>query len=114
MKRSAKLYLKDILENMRFAMELTEGMDYDRFTQERNTHYAVIRCIEIVGEASKHIPENIQVKYSGIPWKKMAGMRDKLIHFYMGIDFEIVWIVVKKDFPSLIFPIERILSEFED
>lgn len=114
MKRNIKLYLDDIPGNMRFAEELIKDVDFDRFVEDRNIHYAVIRCIEIVGEASKHVPADMQSRYSDIPWKKMAGMRDKLIHFYMGVDFEIVWMVVKEDFPSLRPKIERILSELEN
>jgi len=101
MKRNYRLYLGDILDNMRFAEEMIKEIDFTQFAKNRNVHYTVIRCIEIVGEAAKHIPPEIREKHCDIPWKRMAGMRDKIIHFYIGIDLEIVWMVVKEDFPSL-------------
>jgi len=61
----------------------------------------VIRSIEVIGEAAKHIPKSIRDKYPSIPWRKMAGMRDKLIHEYFGVDIKILWKTIKKDIPPL-------------
>ncbi|MGC8754815.1 MAG: DUF86 domain-containing protein, partial [Thermosulfidibacteraceae bacterium] len=74
------------------------------------TSSAVIRKFEIIGEATKHIPEEIRQKYPEVPWKEMAGFRDKLIHFYFGIKYEIVWNTIK-ELPSLRSKIEKILTE---
>jgi uncharacterized protein with HEPN domain len=76
-------------------------MDYDRFAKDRKTVYAVIRALEIIGEASKNLPSPIKARYSQIPWKDMAGMRDKVIHAYFGVDLKRVWNTVNVDIPSL-------------
>lgn len=114
MKRKNKLYISDILDNMRLAQELVNDIDFEGFVNDRRTNYAVIRCIEVIGEAVKHVPENIREQYTQIPWKEMAGMRDKVIHFYMGIDFEIVWRVVVEKFKDIQPQIEQVFKEIKD
>jgi len=94
MKRKVKLFLYDMIENMKMAEDLTSGIEYQTFIADKTRHYAVLRCIEIIGEASKHITDEIRSANPLIPWKEMAGMRDKVIHFYMGVDFDVVWQVV--------------------
>lgn len=76
-------------------------MTFEYFTKDRKTTNAVIRSIEVIGEATKKIPQFIRNKYPSIPWKKMAGMRDKMIHEYFGIDIEILWKVVNDEIPPL-------------
>lgn len=95
--RDFKLYLKDILEAMN-SIELFIGeMDFDEFKEDDKTSSAVIRKFEIIGEATKNLPEDIKKDYPNIPWREMAGMRDKLIHFYFGIKYELVWGRTVKD-----------------
>lgn len=65
----------------------------------KKTHYAVLKCIEIIGKTSKRVPDPIRNKYTEIPWKDMAGMRDKVIHFYFGVNLEIVWLTITEDIP---------------
>lgn len=101
MKRDPSIYLKDILDNMERAERFVKGMDYLEFENDEKTHYAVIRCIEIIGEATKNITHSIRKKYPQIPWKDIAGMRDKLIHFYFGVNLERVWDTVKYDIPKI-------------
>ncbi|MBC8205000.1 DUF86 domain-containing protein [bacterium] len=101
MKRDIKLYLKDMLDNIDRIETFISNMSYDEFVEDEKTHLAVIRCIEIIGEACKKIPENIRNRYSQIPWKVIAGTRDKLIHAYFKIDLEMVWKVIKIDIPSI-------------
>jgi len=84
MKRNLIPYLKDILDNLELAAGFTAGMSYDEFCLDTKTVYAVIRCLEVMGEAAKNIPTATRRKYPDIPWKEMAGMRDKLIHGYSG------------------------------
>jgi uncharacterized protein with HEPN domain len=72
---------------------------------------AVIRSLEVMGEAAKRIPESIRKKYPAIPWKRMAGMRDKLIHEYSGVDVDIVWEVIKTELPSIMPAVRAALSD---
>lgn len=110
MKREIRDYLKDILEAMENAMTFVSEMSYESFVTDTKTFYAVIRALEIIGEAVKKIPRNIREKYPEIPWEKMAGMRDKLIHEYFGIIYERVWETVKRDIPQIKPLIEKILN----
>jgi uncharacterized protein with HEPN domain len=79
------------------ASVFVENMDYDIFVKDTKTTYAVIRALEIIGEATKKLPSSIKVDYSQIPWKKMAGMRDKVIHEYFGVDLKRVWNTINDD-----------------
>ena len=114
MRPNAFLYIKDILENMRDAEGFIRGMSYEQFCADKKTLNAVLRSIEVIGEATKNVPEDIRARYPAITWKEMAGMRDKVIHFYFGVDKEIVWLVVKDRIPVLRPLIERILREMEE
>jgi uncharacterized protein with HEPN domain len=113
MRRSVAHYLSDILQNMRDAEEFIFGMNYEQFKTDKKTMNAVLRSIEVIGEASKHIPDEIRAKHMSVPWKEMAGMRDKLIHDYFGVDAETVWLVVKERIPVLKPAIEEILRDLE-
>ena len=101
MKRKVGDYIEDIIEAMTNAMEFTKDMSYDEFVKDTKTVYAVIRAIEIIGEAVKNISEEIRKKYPDIPWRSVAGMRDKVIHAYFGVKTERIWEVVKRDIPGL-------------
>jgi len=100
-KRDYKDYLQDIVDSVDDIKSFTENMTFEDFATDRKTINAVIRSIEVIGEATKRIPKSIRGKYPSIPWKKMAGMRDKLIHEYSGVDVGILWKTVKEDIPSL-------------
>lgn len=106
-------YIEDIIEAMSDVMRFVESMEYDDFTEDRKTIYAVIRAIEIIGEAVKKIPDQVKADYPEIPWKEMAGMRNKLIHEYFGVDIKKVWNTVKKDIPNLKPLFDKILKDFE-
>ena len=88
-------------------------MSYEEFTRDDKTVYAVVRAIEIIGEAAKNIPGNVRKNYPEIPWKDMAGMRNKVIHEYFGVKLNIVWRTVKEEIPPLKPLFEKILKELE-
>jgi uncharacterized protein with HEPN domain len=79
----------------------TKGLTYKKFLQDRKTEDAVVRNLEVIGEAAKNITADTKAKHPEGPWKTLAGLRDKLIHFYFGIDYKIVWNITKKELPKL-------------
>ena len=76
-------------------------MSYEAFAKDRKTVDATVRNFEIIGEATKHIPERIRKEYPKVPWKDMAGMRDKLIHGYFGVKLDVVWKTIKERLPAV-------------
>ena len=113
MKRDYRVYLRDILQALRNTQKFVGRMSYEKFIADRKTISAVIRELEIVGEAAKQIPASVRKKYPQIPWSDMAGMRDKLIHFYFGVDMEIVWETVKVRVPQVEPLMKDVLSDLE-
>jgi len=107
-KRNSKLYLKDILEAIEKINNYTKNLSFEEFSQNTMIVDAVIRNFEIIGEATKHIPEEIRKFHSKIPWKEMAGMRDKMIHEYFGVDLEIVWKTIKIRLPQILPLLEQV------
>ena len=100
-KREYLDYIQDILEAINDIENFIKGADFNGFVRDRKTINAVVRSLEVIGEAAKKIPKDIRDKHNEIPWKKMAGMRDKLIHEYFGVDAEMVWKVAKDEIPPL-------------
>jgi len=84
-------YLQDILDAIISIKEFLEDVDYESFRNDKKTQYAVIRALEIIGEASKKVPIEVRDNYAVIPWRSITGMRDKLVHDYFGVDTEVVW-----------------------
>ena len=110
-KRSDRDYLSDIQEAMLRIATYTADVDYDKFMEDTKTQDAVIRNIEVIGEATKNLSGRLRKAYPQIPWKDMAGVRDKMIHHYFGINLEIVWTIAKKEIPSLLPQIEDMLMK---
>lgn len=111
--RKISLYAKDIFDNMVRAENFIENMAYEDFLTDEKTSYAVVRCLEIIGEAAKNIPAETRLKYPEVPWKKMAGMRDKISRVYFGLIMERVWLAVRKDIPLLKSMIAKVCEELE-
>jgi len=113
MTRTVALYVKDIIQNMVDAEEFIQGFSYETFISDKKTFNAVVRSIEVIGEAVKNISDSVRSRYPDIPWKEMAGMRDKLIHFYFGVDREAVWLTVNERIPTIRPIFELILRDLE-
>lgn len=94
-------YLTDIKNSIRYIQEFSEGLSFNDFQKDIKTQYAIIRCFEVIGEATKRIPENFRNQYQSVPWKIMAAMRDRLIHGYDVVDVTILWRTIKIDIPEL-------------
>ncbi|MGQ4876822.1 MAG: DUF86 domain-containing protein [Promethearchaeia archaeon] len=105
------IYLKDIKNAIKSIENFVKGMNYNQFQDDDKTASAVIRKIEIIGEAVKNLSPNLKKEYSEIPWKKIAGMRDKLIHAYSNVDLKLVWSTIKKDFQAFNNNVIKILKE---
>lgn len=110
-KRGNIEFLNDIKEAIKRIEIYIEKMDYGRFLKDIKTQDAVVRNIEIIGEASKNISKDLKEKYPEIPWKQLSGIRDRLIHHYFGVNYDIVWVVVEEEFPQIILQIEKILRQ---
>jgi uncharacterized protein with HEPN domain len=109
--RTVRDYLHDILDTIESCERFIEGMDFDQFTSDEKTTFAVRHALEIIGEAAKHIPEEMKNKYQSVPWRKMAGTRDVIIHAYFGVDLDVIWNTATESLPELKRDIEKILEE---
>lgn len=98
---------------MRDAQDFVSGLSLQQFAGDKKTINAVLRSFEVIGEAAKHVPEDVRSRYPGIPWREMAGMRDKLIHDYTSVDSSIVWLTVTDRVPALRPLIEQAVCELE-
>jgi uncharacterized protein with HEPN domain len=114
MSRDVSLYIKDILENMNDAESFLGSLSQDDFRRNKKTVNAVIRSIEIIGEAAKSVPSAMREKSPDIPWKDMAGMRDVCIHMYFGVNHRRVWEVVKEDIPRIKPLIVKLLNSIDN
>jgi uncharacterized protein with HEPN domain len=98
---------------MEAAENFVSDCTLEDFIEDIKTQYAVIRALEIIGEAAKNIPDDVRQKYPDVPWKDLAGIRDKLIHAYFGVDLEVVWLSIKEGIPEAKPVIESLLIELE-
>lgn len=110
-KRAIPESLADIKESCIRIKAYIASLSYERFLRDTKTQDAVVRNLEIIGEAVKNIPSSARLKHPQIPWKKIAGLRDRLIHHYFGINLDIVWAIATKELPSLAKQIDKILKK---
>jgi uncharacterized protein with HEPN domain len=111
MSKSSIEYLYHIVDECDFLIAVSSGVDFDSFLQDGTLKRAFVRSIEIIGEATKLLPVELREKYSYLDWRAMAGMRDRLIHGYFGIDYEIGWNVVTSKIPELRQQIQAIIHQ---
>jgi uncharacterized protein with HEPN domain len=111
MKRDITLYLSDIIENMRDAEQFVGTRTFETFRTDKMAVNAVLRSLEVVGEATKSVPEDIRNRRPDVPWRNMARMRDRVIHVYFGVDYTRVWEAVKDVIPKVRPEIESLLAE---
>lgn len=110
-KRRDRDYLEDIFEAISRISKYTADYDYDKFFSDKKTQDAIIRNLEVIGQATKGLSNNLKNKYPKIKWKDMAGLRDKLIHHYFGINYDIVWNIVDEELQPLQQQIKELLSK---
>ena len=110
MSKSEADYLKHILDEIVFLLEKSADLAEENFMRDETLQRAFSRSLEIIGEAEKNLPDDFRKKHSKIEWKLLAGMRDKIIHHYFGVDYEIVWDIIKNELPSLKAQIENIIE----
>lgn len=111
MDKDLKIFLGHILESIGFIEEYARGQTFETFLRSTKDQDAVIRRIEIIGEAVKNLPDEFKNKYSNVPWQEAALMRNKLIHEYFDIDEKITWDTVQSDLPEFKSKIQKILAE---
>ena len=109
-KRSPQLLLEDIIESANKILSYTDGLSYEQFLADGRTVDAVVRNFEIIGEVANRLPEEIRDQYPNIDWHRIRGFRNRIVHDYMGIDYEIVWLIKQKFLPAMINEIGNILS----
>jgi uncharacterized protein with HEPN domain len=110
MSPSALDYVRHMLDETAYLIAQTKGLTHRRFMRDATLKRAFVRIIEIIGKASKQIPDDLKRKYSHLEWRAMAGMRDRLVHNYMGVDYDIVWDVAINKIPELHLALQALLD----
>jgi uncharacterized protein with HEPN domain len=110
MKREYEDYLRDMLENAEKALSFVWGMNYDEFCVDDKAIYAVIRALEIIGEAARQIPENVRQSNPELQWREITAMRNKLAHEYFGVNTKVIWRTVHEDLPLMLPLLKKMLN----
>lgn len=111
MPKDPKEYLRHIKDECSYLNSVSDNLKFDDFIENETLKRAVVRSLEIIGEATKKIPADFKVNWKSIPWKNMAGMRDRLIHNYMGVNYALVWDVIINKIPDLNKQISAVLNK---
>ena len=106
-------YLRHMLAEAKYIADCAADIEQDEFLGDETLKRAFVRSIEIIGEAAKHVPDDFRSQHPNIEWRAMAGMRDRLIHGYFGVDYELVWDVVVNKIPELQENLEELLGELD-
>jgi len=112
--RSTRVLLEDMLDAIQQIQSYTTGMDKDSFTKDRKTQDAVVRNLEIIGEASGRLPDSFREEYSDIPWTLVRGLRNRIVHAYFGVDLQLIWEVIQDDLPTLRSQLSKLLKDAAD
>jgi uncharacterized protein with HEPN domain len=104
-------FLLDIQDALQRILEYTTGMNWDTYLKDHKTQDAVIRNLEVIGEATKSLSDTLLSQHPGIPWRDMAGTRDRLMHHYFGVNQEIIWQIIEQDLPALKSQIEQVIHD---
>jgi len=105
-------YVEDILNAMDKAEILLQNVVYEEFAEDFRINFAVVRALEIIGEATKRLPISLREEYPGVPWRGMAGLRDRVVHEYDTVDMEILWAVVKDEIPRIRPQLQQIIAHY--
>jgi uncharacterized protein with HEPN domain len=108
-----EVFIRHILDEIDFLIDSSKGLEYDGLIKDETLKRAFVRSLEVIGEAAKNISSELRQKHPDIEWRELTGLRDKLIHKYFGVKWEIVWDVVKSKIPQLKERIEGVLEEME-
>jgi uncharacterized protein with HEPN domain len=110
-RHNPEVALRQILSHTREAVEICRGKSRQDLEADRLLNLALTRLIEIIGEAANRIPDEVQSKYPNLPWLQMIGARNRLIHGYDNVDFDILWVIVQKDLPGIIQTLEEMIND---
>jgi len=105
--------LQDMIDYARKAEAFASDKAIEDIMQDEVLLFAIARALEVVGEASKQVPASIKDRYTKVPWRSIAGMRDKIIHRYFGIDAEVLWVTVKEDLPKMCHDVSNIIQDIK-